>query len=162
MIDNNKRHLAMAIKTINTLAISATVMGFVPAVSAQSSDGIEEVVVQGIRSSLEAAVDHKRNDGRVVDAVMAEDIGKLPDNNIAEALQRVTGISINRDFGVGSEVSIRGLPQNRVEVNGRSTVGGGRNGISFEDFPASFLSSVEVIKSTTPRSEERRVGKECS
>src|SRR5690606_12475149 len=145
MINNNKRHLTMAIRAINTLAISATAFAFAPGVSAQETGEIEEIVIQGIRQSMEAAVDHKRNDGRVVDAIVAEDIGKLPDNNIAGALQRITGVSINRDFGVGSEVSIRGLPQNRVEVNGRSTIGGGRNGISFQDFPASFLSSVEVI-----------------
>lgn len=158
MSSSNKHRLATAIKAINAVTISVATLGFASTALAQDAGAIEEVVVQGIRSSLEAAVDHKRNDGRVVDAVVAEDIGKLPDNNIAEALQRVTGISINRDFGVGSEVSIRGLPQNRVEVNGRSTVGGGRNGISFEDFPASFLSSVEVIKSPTPEMVEGALG----
>lgn len=126
--------------------------------AAEPEGAVEEVVVVGIRASLEAAADLKRNDDRVVDAIVAEDIGKLPDNNIAEALQRVTGVSINRDFGVGSEVSIRGLPQNRVELNGRSTMGDGRNGISFEDFPASFLSAVEVIKSPTPEMIEGALG----
>lgn len=158
MITSKKHHLAMAIRAINTLTISATTLAFAPSVLAQQSETLEEVVVQGIRYSFEAAADHKRNDSRVMDAIVAEDIGKLPDNNIAEALQRITGVSINRDFGVGSEVSIRGLPQNRVEVNGRSTMGGGRNGISFQDFPASFLSSVEVIKSPTPEMVEGALG----
>ncbi len=119
---------------------------------------IEEVVVTGIRGSMQASAEMKRADARVVDAIVAEDIGKLPDNNIAEALQRVTGVSINRDFGVGSEVSIRGLPQNRVELNGRSTMGDGRNGINFQDFPANFLSSVAVIKSPTPEMIEGALG----
>tara|TARA_R110001583_G_scaffold11549_17_gene52030 strand:+ start:87 stop:2996 length:2910 start_codon:yes stop_codon:yes gene_type:complete len=119
---------------------------------------LEEVVVTGIRSSMAAAADMKQGSDRIADSIVAEDIGKLPDNNIAEALQRVTGVSINRDFGVGSEVSIRGLSQNRVELNGRSTMGDGRNGVNFQDFPASFLSAVEVIKSPTPDMVEGALG----
>lgn len=107
---------------------------------------------------MQASAEMKRTDDRIVDAIVAEDIGKLPDNNIAEALPRVTGVSINRDFGVGSEVSIRGLPQNRVELNGRSTMGDGRNGINFQDFPANFLSSVAVIKSPAPEMIEGALG----
>ncbi|WP_205619452.1 TonB-dependent receptor [Ferrimonas senticii] len=122
------------------------------------NDNIEAIEVRGIYSSLREAAMLKRSDDRIVDAIVAEDIGKLPDNNIAEALQRVTGVSINRDFGVGSEVSIRGLPQNRVEINGRSTLGDGRNGVNFQDFPSSFLSAVEVIKSPTPEMIEGALG----
>lgn len=144
--------------TIGAFALSAFTLAFNQAVYAQEDAALEEVVVTGIRASLEAAVDAKRNDGRIVDSVVAEDIGKLPDNNIAEALQRVTGVSINRDFGVGSDVSIRGLPQNRVEINGRSSVGDGRSGVSFDDFPASFLQAVEVVKSPTPEMIEGALG----
>jgi len=111
--------------------------------------GIEVIEVRGILGSMKAAALLKRTDGRIVDAIVAEDIGKLPDNNIAEALQRISGVSINTDFGVGSSVSIRGLSQNRVELNGRSTVGDSRDGVSMEDFPSSFLKSVSVIKSPT-------------
>ncbi len=158
MIDKNKHHLASAIRAINAVAVSAVTLAFVPNVLAQDQQVIEEVIVQGIRYSLEEAADRKRADGRVVDVIVAEDIGKLPDNNIAEALQRITGVTINRDFGVGSEVSIRGLKNNRVEVNGRSTMGDGRNGINFEDFPAGFLSAVEVVKSPTPEMIEGALG----
>lgn len=125
---------------------------------AQDAGEVDEIIATGIRASLEAAADLKRNDNRIIDAIVAEDIGKLPDNNVAEALQRVTGVSINRDYGVGNEVSIRGLPQNRVEINGRSTLGDSRNGISFDDFPSSFLSAVEVIKSPTPEMIEGALG----
>ncbi|MGI9345286.1 MAG: TonB-dependent receptor [Gammaproteobacteria bacterium] len=110
---------------------------------------IEEVVVTGILGSLKSSTNLKRNENRIVDAIVAEDIGKLPDNNIAEALQRITGVSISRDFGIGDTVSIRGLTQNRVELNGRTTSGDGRGGISLQDFPSSFLKQVEVIKSPT-------------
>lgn len=125
-------------------------------------EGDEVVIVTGIRQSLEAAADLKRNDRRIIDAVVAEDIGKLPDHNIAEALQRVTGVAINRELGVGSDVSIRGLPQNRVELNGRSTVSGGgdggRNGVNFQDFPSDFLAVVEVVKSPTAKMIEGALG----
>lgn len=115
--------------------------------AARSAD--EVIVVTGIRGSMRAAADLKRNDSRIVDAIVAEDIGKLPDNNLAEALQRITGVSINTDFGVGDSVSIRGLSENRVELNGRSTMGDDRDGVSLQDFPSSFLRTVEVIKSPT-------------
>lgn len=142
-------------RIFTTMAASAFTLAFAPVTVAQdeASEGqdavMEEVVTIGIRSSLAAAADLKRNDMRIVDAVVAEDIGKLPDNNIAEALQRITGVSINTDFGVGDSVSIRGLSQNRVELNGRTTLGDDRDGISLQDFPSSFLKSVEVIKSPT-------------
>ncbi len=116
---------------------------------ASADNEFEVIEVRGILGSLKAASLIKRTDGRIVDAIVAEDIGKLPDNNIAEALQRITGVSINSDFGVGDSVSIRGLPQNRVELNGRSTVGDSRDGISLQDYPSSFLKTVEVVKSPT-------------
>ncbi len=114
-----------------------------------NADAIEVIQVTGMLGSMKAAALVKRTDGRIVDAIVAEDIGKLPDNNIAEALQRITGVSIATDFGVGDSVSIRGLPQNRVELNGRTTIGDDRNGISLQDFPSSFLKTVEVVKSPT-------------
>lgn len=110
---------------------------------------LEEVTVTGIRASMAAASDMKRNDSRIVDAIVAEDIGKLPDNNIAEALQRITGVSISSDFGIGESVSIRGMTQNRIEMNGRTTLGDDRDGVSLDDIPASFLQAIEVVKSPT-------------
>ena len=74
-----------------TVAAAFLSMCSVGSVAAQTE--LEEVVVTGIRASLEAAADLKRTDNRIVDAIVAEDIGKLPDNNIAEALQRITGVS---------------------------------------------------------------------
>ena len=116
------------------------------------------IEVRGIASSIAESARLKRYDSRIVDAIVAEDIGKLPDNNIAEALQRITGVSISRDFGVGESVTIRGISQNRVELNGRSTSGSGRGGISLDDFPSSFLKTVEVVKSPTPEMIEGALG----
>ncbi len=81
------------------------------------------IIVTGIRASLEKAADIKREAGQVLDVITAEDVGKLPDANVAEALQRVTGVQITRVFGEGQAVNIRGLQQVRVEVDGRTLLG---------------------------------------
>lgn len=73
-----------------------------------SEDGI---VVTGVRASLSSAQSIKRNSDVIVDSIVAEDIGKLPDRNVAEALQRITGIQVQRQYGEGSSVAIRGLTQ---------------------------------------------------
>lgn len=143
--------------------LSASVLAIATSAAAQEvpAEVQEEeniIIVDGIRESLNAAAELKRDDSRIVDLIVAEDIGKLPDNNVAEALQRVTGVAINRDFGVGDSVSIRGLPQNRVEINSRSTLGDGRNGINFQDVPSEILAAVEVIKSPTPKMIEGALG----
>ncbi|MEQ9568500.1 MAG: TonB-dependent receptor plug domain-containing protein, partial [Pseudomonadales bacterium] len=82
---------------------------------------LEEVVITGIRGSLTQALDIKRNSAGVMDAISAEDIGKFPDTNLAESLQRITGVSVNRVEGEGSEVTIRGFSGdfNLVTLNGR-------------------------------------------
>lgn len=82
-----------------------------------------EIIVTGIRRSLEQAATIKRNSDQVIDVITAEDVGKLPDANVAEALQRVTGVQITRVFGEGQAVSVRGLQQVRVEVDGRTLLG---------------------------------------
>src|SRR6186713_671221 len=96
---------------------------FAQAAENTSSDQgeLETVVVTGLRASLESAMDIKRDASGVVDAISAEDIGKFPDTNLAESLQRVPGVSINRVNGEGSQVTVRGFgPQfNLVTVNGR-------------------------------------------
>jgi len=81
----------------------------------------EDIVVTGIRASLDRAIDIKRNSSGVVDAISAEDIGKFPDTNLAESLQRITGVSISRVNGEGSQVSVRGFSGdfNLVTINGR-------------------------------------------
>jgi TonB-dependent receptor len=144
---NKANHLAVVGTTLTAILAAPNVMA--QAEPNTDTQDVEVIEVRGMLGSIKAAALLKRTDGRIVDAIVAEDIGKLPDNNIAEALQRITGVSINTDFGVGSSVSIRGLSENRVELNGRSTIGDSRDGISLEDFPSSFLKTVEVVKSPT-------------
>ena len=121
---------------------------------------LEEVVVTGIRGSLASAVDQKRNSDNLVEVIVAEDIGKLPDQNLAEVLENVTGIQITRSAGVGTGVQIRGTNANRTEINGVSTVGSGagRSGISFEDVSASLIAAVEVTKASEAKTIEGSVG----
>ena len=144
--------------SLKALLLGGVVLPLATVTYATAQEATDEIVVTGIQQSLKAAADVKRNSAQIVDAVVAEDIGKLPDNNIAEALQRITGVSIATDFGIGDSVSIRGLSQNRVELNGRTTTGDGRDGISLQDFPSSFLRSVEVVKSPTADMVEGALG----
>ena len=91
------------------------------------AEDVEVIEVQGSRDALAKALDRKRESKNVVDAIIAEDIGKMPDENIAEALQRITGISIQRDMGEGTSVNIRGMGSdfNQVKVNGQTLTSGG-------------------------------------
>ena len=88
----------------------------------QAGEELEEVVVTGLRGSLKASMEIKRDAIGVVDAITAEDIGKFPDTNLAESLQRIPGVSIDRQNGEGSQVTVRGFGPafNLVTLNGRT------------------------------------------
>ena len=120
----------------------------------------ETIVIQGIRGSLQSALNEKRNADNLKEIIRAEDIGKLPDQNLAEVLENITGIQITRTAGVGTGVQIRGTNANRDEINGVSTVGSGagRSGIDFEDVNAAIISAVEVTKAPEARTIEGSVG----
>ena len=103
------------------VAVAAAISSLGSTQAGAQEEAIEEVVVTGIRGSLQRSLDVKRGASGVVDAISAEDIGKMPDTNLAESLQRITGVSINRVNGEGSEVTVRGFGPNfnLVTVNGR-------------------------------------------
>jgi iron complex outermembrane receptor protein len=115
-----------------------------------ASQAADDIVVTGVRASLRSAADVKRNAGTIVDSIVAEDIGKLPDNNATEALQRVTGVQVSRDLGEGGSIAIRGLPQVETTLNGRETftAGGGRT-FNLQDFPAELIARIDVYKAST-------------
>ena len=148
---NNTRGTSLA------LLIGSLILGSGQAVAQEE---LEQIVVTGIRTSLASALAQKRNSDNLIEVIEAEDIGKLPDQNLAEVLENITGIQITRTAGVGTGVQIRGTNANRVEINGVSTVGSGagRNGIDFEDVNASIISSVEVIKASEAKTIEGSVG----
>lgn len=107
-------------KKLLTTAVASVASGITGMAFAQSSD-VEEVMVTGIRASVVQSMDTKRNAVGVVDAISSEDIGKMPDTNLAESLQRITGLSIDRSDGEGSQVTARGIGAelNMVTLNGR-------------------------------------------
>ena len=140
---------------VSKIVMGSLLLGVTSTLNAQTSDeAIEEVIVTGIRASLQDAIAKKRSADDIRDVINAEDIGKLPDKNVAEALQRITGVQIGRSFGEGSEVSVRGIAANRIELNGQTQVGTGaaRAVTTFSSLPAEMFSSLEVIK--TPSADE--------
>lgn len=116
--------------------------------SAQSGPStVQEVVVTGYRASAESAQRLKEHASQIVDSIVAADIGKLPDVNTAEALQRVTGVQINRDLGEGGTVVVRGLSQVESLINGREVfTASGTRTLNFEFVPAELLAGVDVYK----------------
>lgn len=144
-----KSTLAMCV-----MAASASVQTFAqddaPAVA-------EEVIVYGIKQSLETAQDIKREATTVKDVITASDIGALPDKSVVEALQRVPGVAIERfeasddpdHFSVeGGNVTVRGLNRVRAEINGRDSFSAGADGgLNFSDIPPEMVAAVEVVKS---------------
>lgn len=108
-------------KLLATAVASAAVTASFSGMTYAQDSSVEEVMVTGIRASVVQAMDTKRNAVGVVDAISSEDIGKMPDSNLAESLQRITGISINRSDGEGSRVTARGIGAelNMVTLNGR-------------------------------------------
>jgi TonB-dependent receptor len=127
---------------------------------------VQEVIVLGVRGAQAAAINVKRIAPQIVDSIVAEDIGKLPDNTIADSLQRIPGVEIDRDAGEGAGVNIRGIPQVLTTLNGEIFLGGGGSQVSvgsdgqstgggslttaqpsFEDVPAGLFSGVDVVKS---------------
>ncbi len=111
------------LKCISPSVITALAM---TGTTVQSAEQIEEIVVVGIKASVKQALDIKRENTNFVDAISSEDVGKLPDHNIAEALQRIPSVTIQRERGEGDFVSIRGLGPGFVRgaVNGRTLVSG--------------------------------------
>src|SRR5690606_34871451 len=133
---------------------------------AQDATQLDAVQVTGIRNSLSQAMDIKRDSAGVVDAISAEDIGRFPDTNLAESLQRITGISIERRDGEGAQVTARGFgPQfNMVTLNGRQLPGadafgaagqvaiggvdGGTRAFNFAQLASEAVSGLEVYKTS--------------
>ncbi len=120
-----------------------------------------DIVVTGTRASLQSAIARKKNAGTVVDSIVAEDITSFPDKNVGEALSRVTGVQLNRDFGEGTEVSIRGVEPalNRIEINGVSqqSANGARSG-DFRELQVELVKSIDVWKGYTVDLTEGGIG----
>ncbi len=118
----------------------------------KTDDEVERIEVTGVRGSLRESLNNKRFATEIMDSISAEDIGQLPDENIAEAIQRITGISMTRsDDGEGESLQIRGESSNNVEINGQTLAGsnGDSRSINFQDLPSELFSGVEIQKAST-------------
>ena len=151
-------------KLLNASLMSASLLALPSMAYGQDSDqnasAPDEVIATGIRQSLQNALIEKREADSLIEVILAEDIGKLPDQNLAEVLENITGIQITRTAGIGTGVQIRGTNANRTEINGVATLasGSGRGGINFEDVNAAIIAGVEVTKVPEARTIEGSVG----
>lgn len=136
--------------SISLFALLAAQSAFAQAGEDQGAKDVSngDIIVTGMRASLSSAQNIKRNAQQLVDSVVAEDIGKLPDNNVVEALQRVPGIQVSpRARGESATVLIRGLPDVVTLVNGRNIFSTTGRSLSLADVPADLVAGVDVYKS---------------
>lgn len=153
-----------AARHISTTTIAAALLAAPMAYAADdaeaSAEDVEVIEIRGIRSALTSALNEKRDANNLVEVIQAEDIGKLPDQNLAEVLENITGVQITRTAGVGTGVQIRGSNHNIVQINGASTVGtgDGRTGMKFEDLSAAIIAGVEVTKASEAKTTEGSIG----
>lgn len=152
-------------------AVSATMLQYSAAYAEETAESVPRsadgatanqlptVVITGTRASLRSAQEIKRDKMEIVDALVADDIAKLPDFNVTDALQRITGVQITRDRGEGAGVAIRGLTQMETTLNGREvfTAGTGRN-LDFADIPSEMISGIHVYKTASPDHIEGGIG----
>src|SRR5688572_12922106 len=159
---------------LSPIAVAVFAAFCLPALAQQPATPVqpgEKITVTGFRASLESALNEKREDSGIVDVIKAEDIAKFPDTNLAESLQRISGVVIDRDAGEGRNITVRGLGLDftRVRINGieaLATTGGtdssgGNNrsrGFDFNVFPSDLFSAIVVRKSSSADVDEGSLG----
>src|SRR6188768_3780861 len=169
---------SMSLRTAISLALTSAGlmlpahMAIAQDAAAQDTQELEEVVVTGFRGSLNTALGQKREATAAIDVIAAEDIGKFPDSNLAESMQRIPGVALTRgDGGEGRNISVRGLGAQftRVRINGMEGAaqtgssdiyGAGNNGRSFDFnvFPTEIFSQLAVRKTPSADVEEGSLG----
>jgi TonB-dependent receptor len=172
LVNKRKYAAASTLASCVTLILSSASATAQESSAATSSSELEEVVVTGFRGSLNSALAEKRAETSAVDSILAEDIGKFPDSNLAESMQRVPGVTLSRgDGGEGRNISVRGLGPGftRVRINGMEGVsqsgasdiyGAGNSGRSFDFnvFPSEIFSALTVRKTASADIEEGSLG----
>ena len=178
MLVNNKSSKVRAARLLGAASIAAlaavgahaqdTAAPAPDAAQVSTESAEEEIVVSGFRASLDAALDLKRESVAAVDAIVAEDIAKFPDQNLAESLQRIPGVAITRDGGEGRNITVRGLGPGftRVRLNGMETIatsageGGPNRGrdFDFNIFASELFTSLVVHKTPQAYLDEGTLG----
>lgn len=152
-----KSRMSMAV----IAAMTSTLMLGSAQAAEEAGDDLEEVVVTGIAASLSRAIDKKRTSELVSDSITAEDLGKFPDNNVADSLQRIPGVAIDRSGGEGRFVSIRGLGPDftAVSINGRSPATENEDrAFSFDTLASELVRTVDVFKTSNAGLKEGGLG----
>ncbi|WP_448247989.1 TonB-dependent receptor [Thalassotalea agariperforans] len=142
-----KRTVLSSIIVMNIMGVNAQE---VEQKTADDADNVEVITVSGIRESYRSAINNKRGAANIVDSISLKDIGALPDNSVAETLERITGVSADRFKGNASEISIRGLGPflGMSTINGRAiSSGSGNRSVAFSQFPSELVNGVTVYKS---------------
>ena len=168
--NNVKRNIRQFALTSSVLALAIS-SAYAQEAKNKPDELPTSVTITGLRASLESALNKKRDDNGIVDVIKSEDMGKFPDTNLAESLQRIPGVVIDRDAGEGRSVTVRGLGQDftRVRINGiegLATTGGtdssgGANrsrGFDFNVFPSELFNSLTVRKSASADVDEGSLG----
>lgn len=167
MANHQKKYLSLLIGSI--LGVSSvcavaqeTEQEAKASTNAKEKESETEVIeVRGMKSSIKESLFIKQNSIQVVDAIVAEDIGKFPDQNVAEALQRITGITITRNAGEGQNVTVRGLggDYNVTTINGRRMASEhSSRDFNYDLIAAELLGGVEVYKSSVSQTQEGGIG----
>ena len=118
---------------------------------ADPTQGEESIVVTGLRRSLQSAQNIRRNSDQIVDAIVAEDIGKLPDITVSDTAARIPGVQVERGGGEAGRVLIRGLPETvyATTYNGREIFTAETRSVALQDFPSGAIGAIEVFKTST-------------
>lgn len=159
--------IAFALQSVAGIAAAQQTPEQAAALNAVDLDKVE--VKATYRESLQQSLDEKRYSVEQVDAIYAEDIGKFPDLNLAESMQRIAGVSIDREGGEGQQISVRGLGSDftRVRINGLealSTAGSGTTGVNrsrgfdFNTFASELFSRVKINKTQSAQTDEGSLG----
>lgn len=167
---NTRTLCAVGVSLAALMGVSAAAAQAVPASepvtqdAAQDATVVDEIVVTGFRSSLQQALNIKRREAGAVDAILAEDMADFPDQNLAEAIQRLPGVTIDRVNGQGTTISVRGLGSDftRTRINGleaQAASGGNRNrSFDFSMFASELFNSIKVRKTQSAEIEEGSLG----
>lgn len=118
-------------------------------VAPAAAQDLDAVKVVGLRASLQSAQSIKRDSTQIVDSVVAEDLGKLPDVTASASLARVTGVQVTRAAGEAADVQVRGLPNLTTTYNGREIFTAENRSVALQDFPAGGVAGLDVYKSST-------------
>jgi len=155
-------------RSVSAIALASVAMAAQAQESQDSAmEEFEEITITGIRGALRQSLETKRSSYAIVDAISAEDIGKFPDKNVAESLQRISGVTIQRQFGEGQGVAIRGASQNMTltTLNGQNVASTGwfvfepaRRSFNYSLLPSELVGNIEVYKSSQADLNEGGVG----